>query len=50
MIRVVSSDRVKMTRAKNVPSTADAKIIDAAEVLMFRENPLGKWVGPYVVR
>lgn len=49
MSTIVARDRVDRALRLRVPSASDSQISIGDEVLMFRENPIGKWMGPYVI-
>lgn len=49
MTRMVTTDLIKLALSKNVPAAVDEGIMNGAEVVMFRERPVSKWAGPYII-
>lgn len=49
MSMLVARDRVDRALRLNVPFAVDREVGIGDEALMFREKPVGKWVGPYMV-
>ena len=47
--KVIAKDRVTRALRINVPSAALTDIPIGSRVLVFREKPENKWVGPYTV-
>lgn len=49
MGRIAAQTRLETALRRNVPCAADSDIRVGDYVLMYREKPIGKWVGPYMV-
>lgn len=49
MTQIIAKARVHAALSKNVPSAADTDIKIRDNVLVYREKPVGKWMGPYLV-
>lgn len=49
MLELVAKQRLKTAVNLRVPRAADSNICVNDEVLMYREKPIAKWVGPYIV-
>lgn len=49
MARITARARVHVALNRNVPAAADTDIRILDNVLVFRESPVNKWVGPYTV-
>lgn len=49
MTKIVAKTRVHVALSKNVPAAADAAIRILDKVLVYREKPVNKWLGPYNV-
>lgn len=49
MVDITSKHRIRTALKQNVPAAADMKLMIGEEVLMYREKPTAKWVGPYVI-
>lgn len=49
VVKLVARTRLAMASTSNVPAAADTDIKVGDKVLMFREKPVGKWSGPFVV-
>lgn len=50
MTKISSSDRLTTALRSIVPSTADSTFRVGEEVLIYREKPVGKWVGQPIFR
>lgn len=50
MSRIIAKERLDAALRCDVPRAAYSKIYIADEVLIYREKPFGKGVGPYIVR
>lgn len=49
MAKLVAKARVHVALSRNVPTAVDANIRILDQVLVFREKPVNKWMGPYKV-
>lgn len=49
MAKISNHSKLVTATSSNVPAAADRDFLVGDEVLMFREKPVGKWVGPYHV-
>ena len=49
MTRIITKERITMASRTNVPSAAHTDIPIGSRVLIFREKPENKWIGPYRV-
>lgn len=47
MSQIMAKARVHVALNRNVPYAADTKIRIRDKVLVYRENPISKWTGPY---
>lgn len=47
--KVISQHRLDVALNKLVPGAANNDLKIADEVLMYREKPVAKWVGPYII-
>lgn len=50
MEQIVARSRIAAALNWNVPKCSDQQFNVSDEVLMFREKPVGKWVGPYTIK
>lgn len=49
MQKLVSSTRMQVALYRRLPLAVDNEVTAGEEVLMYREKPIGRWVGPYTV-
>lgn len=49
MASAIAIDRFKTALVRSIPAVADSETVEGFEVFMFHENPIGKWMGPYIV-
>lgn len=47
--QLIAQSRIATAIRRSVPAAADSAIQIGEEVLMYREKPIGKWVGPFIV-
>lgn len=47
--RIISQHRFETAMNRYAPNATDNDIIISAEVLVFCEKPVGRWIGPFVV-
>lgn len=45
-VNLIARTRLAMEITSNVPAAADADVKIGEEVMMFRQNPVAKWIGP----
>lgn len=49
MVTLSHQSKLRTASRSQVPVAADREYLMGEEVLMFREKPVGKWVGPYLI-
>lgn len=49
MARLISRARLETALSRRVPAAADVDIQIGDEVLWFRDKPVGRWTGPFIV-
>ena len=50
MADILARNRISKAVQSNVPAAADKEIAIGSKVLVFKEKPINKWIGPFEVR
>lgn len=49
MSRITANERMRTALSRNAPAAAGAEYRIADQVLVYREKPVNKWVGPFAI-